>query len=164
MPWNFYDDTYVVELSENRSILHDREGRPKEFNMGNTYDDLTFYTNMEETNEEKLESLPDGKIIIDSDLFIEKGKNRKSEYGVTREVFLGECGFQFDKALHVSVTKRPDLPYHFQFNFGKEASLANIAQENTNLLISFCLRSVNCAKAEIGIVIEKTDRMGHITN
>ncbi len=160
MPWNVYDDTYVVELSENRSTLHDREGRPKEFNMGNTYDDLTFYTNMEETNEEKLESLPDGKIIIDSDLFIEKGKNRKSEYGVTREVFLGECGFPFDKALHVSVTKRPDLPYHFQFNFGKEASLANIAKENANLLISFWLRSVNCAKAEIGIVIEKNGSDG----
>jgi GH35 family endo-1,4-beta-xylanase len=149
-----YDDSYTKQISENLSTLYHREGIPTDFSVGDGYEDLIYYGEDRISNQQKLSLLPSGTRIVDEDEFLTKGKNRTSEYGNTYLVDVKDEQLPFDKALHISVTKMPDVPYRFQISLGKNL-LSEVATDGAPILLSFWMRAVDCDAAEVGVVIEQ---------
>ncbi len=155
-----YNDSFTEVLFENLSTLHDRADRPKLFAPNNDYSSLVFYDDMEERPEEKFEKLPVGEIILGEDEFLSIAADRSSEYGKTFGVTLRDESLPFQKALHVRVDKRPEVPYYFQIVMHGDKSMATRAENGVPILISFWMRAVNCENASFGVVLEEDGSKG----
>ena len=154
------DDSYSVELSEVRTNVVERKSRPTEFSAGSSYDEIIYYGETKESNEEKIKKLPHGVRIMDESCVIENISDLRAELGEASVVDVDDTTMPFDRAVSITVKKVPTTSYEFQITLG-ESALVGKTEPGNILLVHLYARSVNEGESgRMELIIEKDGTNG----
>ena len=155
-PMLTYDDSYMTEITEIRTDVVERTNRPQEFERGSSYDELIFYASDERSNEEKLEALPSGAVILDENNVLDNVKKLNTSSGNAAVVDVNDNSLPFTKAIRVNVTKVPENSYGYQLGMGSGV-LSEKGVDGDALLMKLYVRCPNKGESgKIELIIEQS--------
>jgi len=170
LPLFYIDDIEVYESSESKEekievafVTDGHRPVPTEFSVGTSFDELIYFGTDKKTPEQLLAALPDGKVIVDNDMFIKSitGESNKQYYENTtagKMEIIDVLGQPFDKAVRATVYNPIEPPYAYQISMGP--LLAGKAEVNDVCLLKLYMRteSGGSGEAQMGqvqVVVEE---------
>ncbi|MBE7054331.1 MAG: hypothetical protein E7391_08720 [Ruminococcaceae bacterium] len=159
---NAPEEEQIEEKIEVNFVTDGHRPVPTEFSVGNSFNDLIYFATDKQTPEQLLATLPEGKLIVDNDIFINSlnsDSNKQyleSNYGKMEIVDVE--GMPFKKAVRATVFSPVEPPYAYQISMGP--LLSGKAEDGDVCLLKLYMRTEQGGQGEaqmgqVQIVVEQ---------